>query len=81
MVAAQGKVSVDLGGSDRCKIDNIDDFGRSRNRRKSLILNGRGREDSNLRPPGPEPDSAVCRELLNLRDRNGFRLNALRPRC
>jgi len=29
-----------------------------------------GREDSNLRPPGPEPDSAACRKTLKYVDAN-----------
>src|SRR5260370_5709453 len=36
-----------------------------------------GREDLNLRPPGPEPDSAASWGLLKLCDNNCFRLNAL----
>ena len=37
-----------------------------------------GREDLNLRPPGPEPDSKSNGTRLKLKDSNCFRLNQLR---
>ena len=40
-----------------------------------------GREDSNLRPPGPEPDSGDYSNLLKFDDCNWFRWNVLRPHC
>jgi hypothetical protein len=42
MNVSGGNPLVDIGGSDRYRIDNIDDFRQSENRRISLILNGRG---------------------------------------
>jgi hypothetical protein len=40
------------------------DFAEDGNPRKWLVLKWSGREDLNLRPPGPEPDSACYGNLL-----------------